>query len=440
MRIIRDYRAIVILLVIALLPGCGKQTAQLDIGPDGYGKTIMANGIRVLVNHDRSTSLTAARVLMGGGVLTENSENNGITNLMINMLLKGNDTMTAAEITEQLDFLGADVSSVCYRDYSAISFTSLTENFDRVLEIISQSLLSPTFPEDELGKLKHEVEGDIKASNDNQAQASSKLFWKTAYGDQYYGLPTLGTEQSISSITVDDIKKHYQKYLGGNNIIFSVATDLPAGQINAIIHERLGEIAPEADTLTLPELKLQDEKSGFIKYDRNQSFIFMGVMLNHLEPNEVPYLVLLNEIMGNNVGSRLWYLRQKEKLAYSVYTQYMTDKYGGVFRAAIGTDTTKVKVALNSLNRDWNRLIRDGVTMEELQDARINMKNNLIYYIDRKSNRANYMAYYEYMGYGYRFVPDLIEMADRINLDELNEFVKDEFTEDRKFVSIVGKR
>ena len=440
MRTIKDYKLSVLSLVVALLLGCGQQTAQLDIGPDGYGKTVMANGIRVLVNHDPSTSLTAARVLMGGGVLTENSENNGITNLMMKMLLKGNNSMTAAEITEQLDFLGADVFTVCYRDYSTISFTSLTENFDRALEIISQSLLSPTFPEDELAKLKHEVEGSIKASNDNQAQASSKLFWKTAYGDQYYGLPTLGTEQSISSITVDDIKKHYQKYVGGENIIFSVATDLSADQINAIIHKRLGGIRAEADIVTPPELKLQDEKSGFIDYDRNQSYIFMGVMLDHLKPDEVPYLVLLNEIMGNNVGSRLWYLRQKEKLAYAVYTQYMTDKYGAAFRAAIGTDTSKVKVALNSLNRDWNKMVEDGVTMEELQDARINMKNNMIYYIDRKSNRANYMAYYEYMGYGYRFVLDMIEMADQIDRDELNEFVKNEFTEDRKFVSIVGKR
>ncbi len=118
----------------------------------------------------------------------------------------------------------------------------------------------------------------------------------------------------------------------------------------------------------------------------------------------------------------------------------MTDKYGAVFRAAIGTDTSKVRVALNSLNRDWSKLVRDGVTMEELQDARINMKNNLIYRIDRKSNRANYMAFYEYMGYGYRFVLDLIDMADRIDLDKLNKFIKNEFTEDRKFVSIVGKR
>jgi len=414
MKIFRSSLLVVLPLALALTLSCGKRCGKLDIGPDGYGRTVMANGITVLVNHDETTSLTAAMILIGGGVLTENSDNNGLTNLMIKMLLKGNDKMTAAEITEKLDY--------------------------KALEIISQSLLTPTFPGDELEKLKHEVEGSIKASDDNQARASSKLLWKTAYGDQGYGLSTLGTEQSISSITVDQIREHYRKYVGGKNIVFSVATDLPGEEINAIIHNHLAAIKSEADDVPVPTLALQTDKTGFISFDRNQSFIFMGVMLDHLQPKEVGYIILLNEVMGNSVGSRLWFLRQKEKLAYSVYTQYAADKYGAIFRAAIGTDTSKVKIALESLDREWSKLVNDGITENELTDAIVNMKNNMIYRIDRKSNRASSMATFEFNGYGYRFILDLIEMADHATLDEVNAFVKRKFTDDRKFVSIVGKR
>jgi predicted Zn-dependent peptidase len=164
------------------------------------------------------------------------------------------------------------------------------------------------------------------------------------------------------------------------------------------------------------------------------------VILDYLTPQEVAYVVLLDEVMGNNVGSRLWYLRQKEKLAYAVYTQFITDKFAASFRAAIGTDTSKVKTALNSLDREWELLISEGITADELRDAKINMKNNLIYRIDRKSNRANYMAYYEHLGYGYHFVLDLIDSADNITLDEVNNFVKNRFLDDRKYVAIVGTR
>jgi len=194
------------LTALLILSGCGESYSRIEMGKDGYGKTTLANGITLLINHDESTSLSAGRILFGGGTLTESAEDNGITNLMVRMLLKGNKNNTAAEISEQLDFLGASVSADCFRDYSAISFVSLTENFDKTLQIIAECLISPTFPEEELTKLKQEVDGDIKASDDSQPQASSKLFWKTAYGDAGYGLPTLGTAASIEKITVDDIK------------------------------------------------------------------------------------------------------------------------------------------------------------------------------------------------------------------------------------------
>jgi zinc protease len=439
MKMIKKLNWMILLIAAVAIFSCGQQAGQVTLSSDGYGQTMFANGIKVLVNEDKSTSLTSARILIGGGVLSENAQNNGITNLMIKMLLKGNSTMTAAEISEKLDFLGIYISVDCMRDYSAISFTSLTDNFDQALEVISQCLLSPTFPEDELAKLKQEVKGDIRALNDNQSQVSAILLWKTAYGDTGYGLPTKGTLESLSSISVDDIRKHYQQYVGGCNMIFSVATDLPPMELMQILHNRLDGIKSEADIVQAPSNRLSDDKTGFIEFDRNQSFIYSAYFMDHLQPNEVASMVLLNEIMGSSVGSRLWDLRYKEKLAYAVYTQYLTDKYGALFRAAIGTDTSKVQTALTSLDREWNKLIKDGITEDEFRDARVNMKNNMIYRIDIKSNRANFMAYYEYVGYGYRFVLDLIKMADQATINDVNDFVKTRFTPDRKFIAVAGK-
>ncbi len=437
---IASYTVVGILTALLVVVGCGQRAGQIEIGADGYAKTTLDNGITILVNHDETTSLTAARILIGGGVLTETEENNGITNLMTKMLLKGNTEMSASEVTERLDFLGANVTAGCSRDYSYISFVSLTENFEEVLDIISRSVTSPTFPDEELTKLKLEVEGNIKADNDNQTQASSDLFWKTIYGNQGYGLPTLGTAESIDKIRVEDIREHYRVWVGGTNVIFSIATDLKPESIGPLVNSRLGGIKPEMDSEIAPSLTFQSEKEGFISFDRNQSFIYMGFALPHLSASEVACVTLLNEVMGNNVGSRLWYLRQKEKLAYAVYTQYSLEKYSATFRAAIGTDTSKVNLALGSLEREWNLLAEKGLTPEELADAKVNMKNNLIYRIDRKGGRANYMAIYEYSGYDYRFVLELIDMADKVTLDEINAFAKNKLTPENRFVSIVGKK
>ncbi len=431
---------VLIILTTSALFGCGEKLAVVSIDSEGYGRTTLDNGLTVLINHDETTALTAASIIFGGGVLADTPGNNGLTNLTTRMLLKGNDLMTAAEIANRLDFLGANVNAAGYRDFSEVSIVALSENFEEVLQIVARSLVSPTFPEDELEKLKVEVEGMIKSSDDDQSQASSKLFWQTAYGERELGLPTLGTMESLADISVVDVRAQFDRLVGGQNLIFSIASDLPTDSIVSMIQNNLGLIRPEATPPAAPKKELQEEKIGFREFDRSQSFIYTGAVFDHLPAEQVAYLVLLNEVMGANVGSRLWYLRQDEKLAYAVFTQYGVGKHHASFRAALGTDTSKVGQALESLGREWRRMVTDGITAEELADARVNMKNNLIYGIDRKGNRADNMAYYEHVGYNYRFVLDLIEMADRVHLDQLNDFLKQEFSEDRTFTSVVGKK
>ncbi|MEZ5359375.1 MAG: pitrilysin family protein [Candidatus Zixiibacteriota bacterium] len=428
----------ILTVCVFLIAGCSSGPS-VQVGADGYGRLTLSNGITLLVNHDESTSLSAGRVLIGGGVLTESAGNNGISNIMVKMLLKGNDKMSADEITEQLEFLGASVYADCFRDYAALSFVSLTENFEKTLEIIAECIEHPTFPEDELEKLKAEIDGQLKAANDDQSEAASKLFWNTAYGDQGYGLYPDGSEASVSSISVADVRNHYEKFVGGNNIIVSVSTDMPAEKIGPLYNKLFGKIKQQATEIPPPTLDLGANKTGFISYERNQSYIFMGAMFVHLQSDEIPIIMIVNQIMGGGVGSRLWDLRYKEKLAYAVYTQYGLDKYDAMFRAAIGTDTSKVQTAIKSLNREWNNLIENGITEDELTDARINLKNRMIYAFDTKANRANNMAYYEYVGYGQKAFLDVVTKADHITVADVNNFVKNRFTTDRKFLAIVGK-
>jgi zinc protease len=432
---------ILLLFSAALMLQCKMQTAPepLTLSADGYGKITLPNGLVAVVNQDKSTSLSAARIIIGGGVLTETSQTNGIGNLMIRMLLKGNSTMTADQISEQLDNLGASVTADCFRDYTAISVSCLTENLDKTLAIISASLQTPTFPEDELTKLKVEVEGQIKGANDNQSQASSDLFAKTAYGDQEYGLRTVGKSEVVAAITAAEIKAYFEKYAGGKNMVVAISTDLPTEQIDQMIQNRFGSIKADAAPIPTPRLALQPEKTGFIQFDRNQSFVYMGYVLDRQDPKAIAEINLLHQTMGAGVGVRLWYLRQTEKLAYAVYTQWQISKSAAIFRAAIGTDTSKVKKALASLEREWDKLEAGGITDSELVTAKVNMKNGLIFQIDTKAGRAGSMANYEFLGYGYRFVLDQIALADSITLADVNEFVRTKLTNDRRYLSVVGK-
>ncbi|SYZ73460.1 putative Mitochondrial processing peptidase [Candidatus Zixiibacteriota bacterium] len=433
-------KTIISIMTLFLLAFAGVLQAQkIELGPDGYGRGQLTNGITVLYNVDKSTSLTGGRILIAGGVMTETPADNGISNLMINMLLKGNDRMTASQITERLDFLGAQVATEDFRDYSAITFVCLSRNLPEVMDILGRCVTAPTFPDDELAKLKVQVAGDIKSDNDNQTTASSILFWKTLYGDNGYGLPVRGTESSIADITADMIRNYYKKYMGGNNIIIALATDLSPDETLPLLNN-FASLPARAEAISAPQLTRQTAKEGFVSYDRNQSFIFMGYPLPHLDAHDVLLLAMINDAMGANVGSRLWALRQVEKLAYTVFSQYGLDRYDGIFRAAIGTDTSKVKTALASLNREFRKLYDGGISEDELTDSKVNIKNSLIYRIEAKENRAGQMAVNEYIGYGYKFVYDMMKGIPGVTVAEMNQFIKSHLNPDDLYLAIVGKK
>jgi zinc protease len=434
------YSAILIAIMVLMIAFSCTKSSRVNIDADGYGKFNLKNGITVLINHDQSTAITAADIIIKGGLFTENAEDNGITYLMVKMLLKGNDKMTADQIMDSLDFLGAQVATDAYRDFADISITCLSENFPATLSLIANSILAPAFSQTELDKLKIEVEGTLKAENDNQVESSRKLFRKTIYGNSGYGMPLLGTPETVNNITLDQIKNHYQRLVSGPNMVISIATDINPTEIAPTLEKEFGSLSNQPVTLDVPQIISEKEREGFISFDRNQSFIHLGFPLPHLSASEVPNILLLNEIMGANVGSRLWYLRQKEKLAYNVYSQYSLNKYDALFLGAIGTDTSKVGIAVASLRREMKKLYDEGITESELADAKVSILKSLIYRIERKSERAYTMASYEIIGYGYKFVSELLRATEGVTLDSINQFAKKYLPEDKQYLAIVGKK
>ena len=222
-------------------------------------------------------------------------------------------------------------------------------------------------------------------------------------------------------------------------MIICVSSDLAPDDVLALVENHFGGLTPTAEGIAKPDKSLQSDRLGFVSYDRNQSYVYKGAILDHLTPSEIPLVILANNIFGSGPGARLWPLRFQEKLAYEVYSQYSTNKYGAYFRAAIGTDTSKVKTAMASLDREWNRLINEGITDEELTWAKVTAKNFLIFGIDTKANRVANMVFNEYEGYGHRFGLDVISRLDGVTRNEVNTFLKNRITPECTFTSVVGK-
>jgi predicted Zn-dependent peptidase len=149
---------------------------------------------------------------------------------------------------------------------------------------------------------------------------------------------------------------------------------------------------------------------------------------------------MLENLLGKGFNSRLWPLRQKEKLAYLVNSRANQLRDGGFMEAYLETENSKKDVALDALNKVLLDLHENGVSAEELQVTKTNSKANFLRNNETKNIRSITMAYYEAVGVGYDFINSYFSEIDLTSLDEFNAYIKDVLNPEKGVCITVGPK
>jgi predicted Zn-dependent peptidase len=149
---------------------------------------------------------------------------------------------------------------------------------------------------------------------------------------------------------------------------------------------------------------------------------------------------MLENLLGKGFNSRLWPLRQKEKLAYLVNSRANQLRDGGFMEAYLETENSKKDVAMDALNKVLLDLYERGVSEEELKVTKTNSKANFLRNNETKDIRSITMAYYEALGVGYDFINNYFSEIDRTSLDEFNAYIKDILNPEKGISITVGPK
>jgi predicted Zn-dependent peptidase len=149
---------------------------------------------------------------------------------------------------------------------------------------------------------------------------------------------------------------------------------------------------------------------------------------------------MVENLLGKGVGSRLWALRYREKLAYTVNSRATQMKDGGILEAYLETDKEKKEVALEALKKVLSSLFEEGITEEELEVTKINTKASFLRDNETKGIRAGNLVSFEALGLGYEFLSGFFQEIDEIGLDEINTYIKDIFNPEKGVEVIIGPK
>jgi len=198
----------------ALLPNgtAPRSTAITETTTDhAIQKFVLPNGLRLLVKEDHRLPFVEFRAVFQGGVLAETPANNGITQVLAKMLLKGTNRRSAEAIAREIESVGGCMDTYGGNNSFGVNAETLSDDFATGLDLLADVLLNATFPGRALQREQEIQIAGIRAQNDDLLKSAGKAMRRALFGETGYGLDTLGTERSVQKAKSADLKAFHAR-------------------------------------------------------------------------------------------------------------------------------------------------------------------------------------------------------------------------------------
>ena len=413
---------------------------ELITGPMGY-EAVLENGVRVVIKEDDTLPIVAVTVAFLGGLRYENSENNGINNLISTMLTRGTTNLSSKALTDSIDKIAGDFYGFSGRNSFGLTAKFLKEYEDIGWELIGDIIVNPTFSSDELIKLKEIIYSSIDARKDDLARKTFDGFKETLYGNHPYAMPTIGTKESIGAISRDDIVAYYTSFAVPSNMVISVCGDVDAEDVLKWIVEifstlRGEEIPPPENEAPMPPTSPRKVRER-IK-EKEQAHIFMGFMGADIKSDDYYVLEVLTTILSGHGGRLFYELREKRGLAYSVQALNIAGLDPGFFGVYMATKPETLDLSIDGINEELKKIKSEGVTHEELLRAQNYLVGNYELGLQENVEIAMTMALDELYGLGYDFSLAYPDRIYAITMDDVLKMAEKYIDFDKVVLSVVG--
>ncbi len=305
----------------------------------------LRNGMMVYGMEHDELPLVQFNIRLDGGMLLDDPDKVGVANLLANTMTRGTANRTPAELEEAIALLGANINVSSGRQYFTISGNTLSRNFDETMKLVEEILLEPRWDEREFELARQSVLSQIAQQQSNPNSIASNQFNKLLYGDDHMlANSPLGTEESVASITIDDLKAHYS-----SNISPATANMHIAGAVNQrAVTRAVSGLASrwEFKEVNLPSVVLPapPEESAVYFYDvpnSSQSVLRIGYLaMPETDEDYYPATVMNYILGGGGFASRLTQeLREGRGYTYGIRSGFAGGPLPGPFSISSGVRT-----------------------------------------------------------------------------------------------------
>jgi len=348
-----------------------------------WTKATLANGIDLFVSEKHDLPLVSFTLQwMGGADQFEPANRRGVASLAFSMLSEGTVTRDGEALSNALQTLGTSVNAGVGGQTGAMGFVSTSGKFAPTLDILADMLLNSTFPAPALERLRAQRLVALNSSKAQPGTIASRVFPKVLYGtDHPFG--QLVTEETLKTITRDDVVAFHKNYLQPGRAAIVVVGDVTPASARAIVEKALARwpAAGSKPTFTYPPLPARAPTTIYLvdKPGAAQSTFAIGLPGPPRTTPDYYAIEVMNTLLGGMFQSRLnANIREEKGLSYGINSRFAFGRGPGPFRAGGDIISAKSDVALNEFMKEF-RGIQGGrpITDDELQTSKNSLAQSL---------------------------------------------------------------
>lgn len=337
-------------------------------------KFTLKNGLLVVVYEKHEVPIVQMNLVVKTGSVNESANKLGLAGLTANMMDEGAAGKSSLELSDAIDFLGTTIGASGGLHTSGVAMRSTVSKLDESLKLFADVLLRPDFPQKELERLQKQYLTSLLQAYDQPRAIAAAATGQIVFGKEHsYGRSSVGSEQSIKSFTVDDLKNFYSTYYRPNNSFLIVVGDVKANEIIAKVESAIGSWEKRnVQSVTVPNGKQVSGRKIYLidKAEAAQSVIrICRVGTDRMTEDYFP-LMVMNTILGGSFTSRLNNnLREVHGYSYGAGSGFSFRPSAGPFTASSDVQTDATDKALNEFMKELNGISKP-VTDEELDKAK----------------------------------------------------------------------
>ena len=311
----------------------------------------LTNGLQVFGIENTELPLVEFSLRIKGGMLLDDPQKIGVANLMTDIMMEGTKNKTPEELQDAIGLLGSNISMYTNPEFIEVSGNTLTRNFDKTMALVTEILMEPRWDEKEFDRVKQKTITDIQQRGAQPNAIAANVFNKLIYGPEHIlSNPSMGTESSVASITIDDLKAYYEQYFAPNISTLHIAGSVTEDQVKQALSSLVSQWKEKEVTIPTYTAQASPDHPGLYFVDipsAKQSVISVGKLAMKGSNEDYFAANLVNYKLGGSFNSQLnMTLREEKGYTYGARSNFARRINEGAFIAnsSVRSNVTKESV------------------------------------------------------------------------------------------------